>query len=290
MALPTVLSLWFGLALASEMPWSNLATTTGFIPGNLENAKVLRGSTVSLQIIKQQVGALRLACSNWTCAHVATGACQSFSAVLDDIDVALWQLCSQSLSRLCAGLLLVALRCWVSRRGCSGDATDAPPRCDTLVRKLLQCWEIVFARVIIPLWWVFLYLWFGAIVMEALEAPGEVRDHNEYVVLAACLQNHTRPDVFAALARPNLPDPSAYPWMNWDFFGSYFFCYTLVTTIGYGDGRPARAASAHPWERASATSGSAAGLAPLSHACGRDDRPALLVAVWRRLIASLIAC
>jgi len=90
----------------------------------------------------------------------------------------------------------------------------------------------------VPLWWVFLYMWVGALVMEALEAPGEVAAHNQYVVLAECVRNQTTPQVYAALRHGGLADPDATVWMNWDFYGSFFFCYTLITTIGYGTFSP----------------------------------------------------
>lgn len=60
---------------------------------------------------------------------------------------------------------------------------------------LLDMYVVYFYRVVVPLWLVFLYLWVGARTMSVLESPTEVAAHNEYVVLMACLRNHTEPDV-----------------------------------------------------------------------------------------------
>jgi hypothetical protein len=35
-----------------------------------------------------------------------------------------------------------------------------------------------------------------------------------------------------------LGNPSAWPWRKFDIFGSMFFCFTLITTIGYGTFAP----------------------------------------------------
>jgi len=35
-----------------------------------------------------------------------------------------------------------------------------------------------------------------------------------------------------------LGEPPEFPWRNWDLYGSAFFCFTIITTIGYGTFAP----------------------------------------------------
>ena len=99
--------------------------------------------------------------------------------------------------------------------------------------KLLDWYAIFFYRVSIPLFTVTLYLWCGAVIFEALESPGETSAQNTFILNMDCLRNNTSNETYSGL-ETLVGNPDMYPWADWDFFGSYFFAYTLITTIGYG--------------------------------------------------------
>ena len=163
------------------------------------------GQQASLLLIQRQVSALQLECGNWSCSTVPN--CVSYDDATDDLGVAWWLLLVHSVTRIGFGMLLLALRRWVTdhknridlsqlkcarlecaQLECAGvkcvpSAAAMRSHLKGLLPNLGQTFEVFFNRVMVPLWWVFLYMWAGALVMEALEAPGEVAAHNQYAFL-----------------------------------------------------------------------------------------------------------
>merc|ERR1719277_1056089 len=72
--------------------------------------------------------------------------------------------------------------------------------------------------------------------MEALEITAEESSHNEFVAWMKNA-NQTSPSLYPDLV-DKLGDPDAFPWRNWDICGGTFYCFTLMTTIGYGTFAP----------------------------------------------------
>jgi len=72
--------------------------------------------------------------------------------------------------------------------------------------------------------------------MESLEWDNEEAEHNDFVVMMRIAKVHN-PKYYTYMVE-QIGDPDAYPWRNWDIFGSVFYCFTLMTTIGYGTFTP----------------------------------------------------
>lgn len=84
-----------------------------------------------------------------------------------------------------------------------------------------------------------LVIFLGGIIMESLELEAEETAHQEFVDWMRHA-NKTAPSLYPELVS-RLGDPEAQIWRNWDVFGSTFYCFTLMTTIGYGTFAPSTA-------------------------------------------------
>ena len=98
----------------------------------------------------------------------------------------------------------------------------------------------------------FIYIFIGALILQVIEMPFEedadaefqrclaanfTRSQCRYWVPAGLELGTTEPQ--ATELRRVLGDPAVFPWRNWDCLGACFFCFTIVTTIGYGTFAPA---------------------------------------------------
>lgn len=82
-----------------------------------------------------------------------------------------------------------------------------------------------------------LYLTIGALIMSSLETPAEEEAHEEFKAKMSSYKERVTPEVYDELVG-DLGDPDAELWRNWDFSGSLYYCFTLITTIGYGSFGP----------------------------------------------------
>lgn len=87
-----------------------------------------------------------------------------------------------------------------------------------------------------------LYLWLGAFAMSALESDAEVERREAFLERMSWYKSHVSTEAYTKLVE-DLGDPQVDPdapnfWRNWDIGGSFYYCFTLVTTIGYGSFGP----------------------------------------------------
>lgn len=110
--------------------------------------------------------------------------------------------------------------------------------------KIMHC-----STLIIVLTGVLLYLVMGALVFNALEAPNEESHHNELQTIRnEFLGNNTCVDedhldvlinkVAEAISVGVDPSRNTTFSTSWDLASAFFFCGTIVTTIGYGNISP----------------------------------------------------
>lgn len=103
------------------------------------------------------------------------------------------------------------------------------------------------------------YIFIGGLIFEALEMAAEEDANPEFALCLDANFTHTQcrewrplpqgeageepPEVTGDLAALHtaLGDPLSFPWRNFDLCGSCFFCFTLITTIGYGTFAPSTA-------------------------------------------------
>ena len=110
-------------------------------------------------------------------------------------------------------------------------------------------WPLFLTGVIVPSVMQYVLVVCGALIMEALEQSNEEDGNSEFrrCLAANFSRDEWAPSSFTEAgweARNTslnavLGDPAEFPWRNWDIFGSCFFCFTIVTTIGYGTFGPA---------------------------------------------------
>jgi hypothetical protein len=86
----------------------------------------------------------------------------------------------------------------------------------------------------------FLWVWcaFGALIFEALETEQEEQSHARYVEVMNAVRDLDSTLYEDLLQTTGLRDPDEELWRNWDFFGSVFYCFSLCSTIGYGEFNP----------------------------------------------------
>mmetsp|Transcript_71329 Transcript_71329/g.126045 ORF Transcript_71329/g.126045 Transcript_71329/m.126045 type:complete len:405 (-) Transcript_71329:150-1364(-) len=80
-------------------------------------------------------------------------------------------------------------------------------------------------------------LMFGAFIISLLESPAEESARLEHAEYMRGLRERLSSADYTSLVQ-RLGDPGKEPWRNWDFPGSMYYCYTLITTIGYGTFAP----------------------------------------------------
>ena len=104
--------------------------------------------------------------------------------------------------------------------------------------------ELVFHCYIVPLTTVFnrmllvhAYLAAGAFTMSALESNREEAEHAAFIARMNSYKARVPADIYAHLV-DELGDPNAAAWRNWDFAGAWYYCITLISTIGYGSFGP----------------------------------------------------
>ena len=113
-------------------------------------------------------------------------------------------------------------------------------------------WPLLLTGIILPSCTQVIVLIVGALIMEALEQTNEENGHPDFVrcMDAGFTRDECRNWMPSALAvemgwqsnttlHAALGDPVGFPWRNWDIFGAFFYCFTIVTTIGYGTFGPA---------------------------------------------------
>jgi len=85
-----------------------------------------------------------------------------------------------------------------------------------------------------------LWIWcaFGALVFEALETETEDLEHERYVEVLMRVKALDEQLYWDLLNVTGLPPADLELWRNWDFFGSVFYCFSLCSTIGYGEFNP----------------------------------------------------
>lgn len=113
-------------------------------------------------------------------------------------------------------------------------------------------WPLFLTGVIVPSVMQYVLVVCGALIMEALEQSNEEDGNSEFrrCLAANFSRDECRSWTPASFTEAGwearntslnavLGDPAEFPWRNWDIFGSCFFCFTIVTTIGYGTFGPA---------------------------------------------------
>jgi len=87
-----------------------------------------------------------------------------------------------------------------------------------------------------------IYLWIGALIFEALEGPTEESHHEQFKLFVRHMNesglSKEMPDELRRDYANRIAHVDDELWRNWDFFGSLFYCFGLVTTIGYGTIHP----------------------------------------------------
>ena len=111
-------------------------------------------------------------------------------------------------------------------------------------------WKYFVGGMMLPGLVQWVYILIGALIFEAIEMANEEDGNADF---SRCLTNYTRAECRAWVplvgeeAQPELEQSAMYaalgdpgsPWRNFDMYGSAFFCFTLITTIGYGTFAPA---------------------------------------------------
>jgi hypothetical protein len=106
--------------------------------------------------------------------------------------------------------------------------------------------------IVLPGFIQWLYILFGAIILEALEMEAE-EDANSDFMRCVGNGNFTREqcrnwvpfgDGYSTdpsdelLAMTDVLGMAPARWRNWDIFGACFFCFTIISTVGYGTFAP----------------------------------------------------
>lgn len=117
--------------------------------------------------------------------------------------------------------------------------------------KLWHYLQKMVGGVVIPSAIQWIYMMIGALIFEGLELPNEEEQNGEFqrclaanFSIADCrtwspMNAKVNSTALGEALYTALGDPAEYPWRNFDFLGSTFFCFTLITTIGYGTFAPA---------------------------------------------------
>ena len=102
--------------------------------------------------------------------------------------------------------------------------------------------DTVYKRLYLVYLFQLVYLWIGALIFEALEGPTEEAHHEKYAAFVQHMTSSGLLDEMPEELRRDYDNRIGHVedslWRNWDFFGSLFYCFTLVTTIGYGTFHP----------------------------------------------------
>ena len=112
-------------------------------------------------------------------------------------------------------------------------------------------WKHWVPGVLIPSAAQWLYIILGAIIFESIEMNAEEDANSDFGNCLAggytrwqCREwealppNATTADADLAAMQAALGEAPGKPWRNFDFCGAAFFCFTLITTIGYGTFSP----------------------------------------------------
>ena len=178
-------------------------------------SKIMQGVTPALYLARTHAKALQLPCGAY-CMN-------DDKACVDEANIppyaspneALWLLFLYSMLRAVFGIVFFLLRFAVDALARKAEPRTAT-RCENVFIRCATFYFVFHGRVIAPIWWVFLYLWFGGLVMEEYEEPWESRAHYEYQTLMNCIRNNTDVAMYDALMT-GLPPPDAYPWRLWDW-------------------------------------------------------------------------
>ena len=77
-----------------------------------------------------------------------------------------------------------------------------------------------------------------AIIMCAFESANEEEERVDFVAFMRAKQSIVKPEAYQLLQR-EFGDPDDPLWRNWDVSGCIYYCWTLITTVGYGSFGPA---------------------------------------------------